>query len=226
MIQNLILVTTSPLAKIFQKRFQVKRKDKDGNPYIEYVTVNDLVADKERVFKEEVFSVPFRTVTGDIIFWSGVPQPIRDQEKLRALVGGSGGFEGQETDALGIVNLPIDQDVLSGMFAFVSGDTTGDIKKQIQEGLKQARIISHNRCMDAARRVYSKMMDQRRLIMEDGGKAVFRPSPTEILCTFVLENEESGKIASKRRTEIDFEESIKRIEKAGSDGFSNYESGN
>lgn len=208
MQQDLVLVTASPLAKIFQKRFKVR--DKDGNEKVTYL--EELLDDKERIYKDETFSVPFRTVAGDITFWSGVPNIIREREKIELLSGGRGGIGGQETDATGIVKLPIDQNVLSGMFALMGGGTNADIKKEMAKALAKAKELSHERCLSAARRVYNKMMNQRQLMAEQDSRAKFTPSTTEILCAFVLEKEASANVQRAKRTEEEFEATLARIE--------------
>jgi hypothetical protein len=208
MIQDLVLVTSSPLAKIFQKRFKVR--DADGVETV--VQLEELLDDKERIWKQETFSVPFRTVAGDIIFWSGVPNIIRDQDKIALLSGGRGGISGHETDATGIVKLPIDQDVLSGVFALMGGGNNTDIKREVARALEKAKELSHQRCLQAARRVYGKMMNQRQLMAEADSKARFTPSTTEILCAYVLEKEAVSDVMRKKRSVDDFEATLSRIE--------------
>lgn len=212
MQQNLVLVTCSPLAKIFQRRFRVREKAKGGDIVESVVTVQDLLRDRERVYKEEVFSVPFKSVTGDIIFWSGIPSIIQDQDKINAMSGAFGGVRAQETDALGIVKLPVDENILSGMFALFGGGGSPDIQKAVKEALAKAKVLSHERCLAAARRVYDRMITQRAQIEEAGGKQKFTPSPTEMLCTFVLEKEASQEVAQRQKTTEDFESMIERIQ--------------
>jgi hypothetical protein len=208
MMQDLVLVTSSPLAKIFQKRFKVR--DAEGNEKV--VQLEELLEDKERIWKQETFSVPFRTVAGDIIFWSGSPNIIRDPDKIALLSGGRGGISGHETDATGIVKLPIEQDVLSGVFALMGGGSNADIKKEVNKALEKAKQLSHERCLQAARRVYAKMMHQRQTMAEADTKARFTPSTTEILCAYVLEKEAVSDVVRKKRSVEDFEATLQRIE--------------
>lgn len=212
MQQNLVLVTCSPLAKIFQRRFRVREKAKSGDVVESVITVQDLLKNKERIYKDEVFSVPFKSVTGDIIFWSGIPSIIQDQDKINTISGAFGGVRAQETDALGIVKLPVDENILSGMFALFGGGGSPDIQKAVKEALAKAKFLSHERCLNAARRVYERMVTQRQQIDEAGGKQKFVPSPTEMLCTYVLEKEASQEVAQREQTAKDFESMIERIE--------------
>jgi hypothetical protein len=212
MQQNLILTTTSPLAKIFMRRYRVQKDD--GS--IETVYPEDLIADKERIWAKERFCVPFPTVAGNIEFWSGVPMPITNENQRNVLVGGRSGFDGAETDWTGIVMLDVDVNVLSGIFNVIGGGKAPNIEKAVKEAMKRAEDKSTARCLKAARTVFSRMQAQRRLIQEEG-KGTYTLSPTEQLCAIVLEREASADIARQRRQDQEMADILARIENAGVD---------
>jgi len=210
MRQNLILLTMSPLAKIFLKRFRVQNPD--GSETI--VRAEELLDDPSRIWKEEKFCVPFTTCAGNIPFWSGVPLPIQDQQQRDVLIGGRSGYDGQETDETGLVLLDVEMDVLSGIFQVMSGGKMPAIEKKIKEAMKQARQESDARCMAAARRVFQRMQMQRRSIEEDGNDS-YTPSTTERLVALVMEKEATAEVQRQSARDESFAATMARIEKAG-----------
>jgi hypothetical protein len=216
MQQNLILTTTSPLAKIFMRRFRVDV----GEGKIETVYPEDLLADKERIWKREKFCVPFPTVQGNIEFWSGVPAPITDATQRAVLVGGRSGFDGGETDWTGLVMLDVDVNVLSGIFAVMGGGKAPNVEKAVKEAMKVAEVKSHERCMKAARNVFHRMQLQRKAIQEEG-KGHYSPSPTEQLCAIVLEREATAEVTRQRRQDEEFQAILDRIDGSGAGNAAN-----
>lgn len=216
MRQNLILVTMSPIAKIFMKRFRVM--DAEGNESTVYP--EQLLDEPERIFREEKFCVPFPTVRGNINFWCGVPLPIQDQTHRDILVGGRSGFDGQETDWTGLVMLDVEMDVLSGIFQVMAGGKMPAIEKQIKTAMKDARAESDKRCMDAARRIYRRMESQMQMIEEDG-KGKFSPSVTERLVALVMEKEAIREVQRKTAHDEAFSATMARIKSAGATNAAN-----
>lgn len=207
MQQNLILTTTSPLAKIFMKRFRVERAD--GATDVIYP--EDLLEDPDRIWRREKFCIPFPTVRGNIEFWSGQPAPITDPTQRAVLVGGRSGFDGQETDWTGLVMLDVDVNVLSGIFAVMGGGKAQNVEKSIKDAMKKAEAASEARCMAAARRVFQRMQAQRRAIQEDG-KGHYTPSLTERLVAIVLEREATDDVQRQRRQDEQFNAILDRID--------------
>jgi len=210
MKQNLILVTMSPIAKIFMKRFRVQ--DEQGNETV--VTPDVLLDDPDRIWREERFIVPFTTVSGNIDFISGIPNLIEDQAKRDVLVGGRSGYDASETDWTGLVMLDVESNVLSGIFQVMNGGKAPNVEKQVKAAMTAARQTSHERCMRAARRVFDRMMNQRALI-EEAGQGKFTPSVTEALCAIVMEKEASEQVARKTAHAQAFEARIAKISQAG-----------
>lgn len=211
MKQNLVLVTTSPLAKIFQPRFRVKAAD--GTETI--VKRESLLNDPSRVFRDEVFSVQFVTTTGPIQFWSGIPKPIQDEAQKRVILGGADIFESAESDDTGIVSLELETDALSAIFSLAAGGTTDKgLKDMMKHAMTKAREASKERCMNQCRRMYRNMRAQMQLI-EESGKGKYIPSPAERLVAYVLEKEMTQEIARQRQHEKEFDDTMARITSAG-----------
>lgn len=212
MKQNLILVTNSPLAKIFLKRYRVMTP----TGAIETVRPEDLIDEPERIWKEEAFCVPFPTVRGNIEFWSGTPAIIEDQTRRDVLIGGRNGYDSTESDWTGLVLLDIETDVLTGIFQIASGGKAPSVEKQVKAALKESKEKSNYRCLQAARRVFARMQMQRKSLQEDGkGRSSYILSPTEQLCAIVLEREATAEIERKRRQEKSIDAILDRIENLG-----------
>lgn len=211
MKQNLVLVTTSPLAKIFQPRFRVR--DKNGVETV--VKREQLLSDPSRVFKAEPFSVQFVTTLGPIEFWSGIPKPIQDESQKRVILGNADIFESAETDDTGIVALDLEMDALSTIFSVAAGGTSDKgIKEMMAKAMAKATEASNARCMEQCRRVYRNMRSQMQMI-EESGQGRYIPSTAERLVAYVLEKEMSQEVANQRKQEQDFLDTMARITQAG-----------
>lgn len=198
----MICVTTTPLAKIFQKQFyvdsgkfelievngkEVKRK------IFETVTQMDLIKDPTRIFKPEKFSVTIDRPSGAITFWSSVPRYIADPDLRMFLTGGEDGQLKQETEFSGVVQMPMEVDGVGALMGMVTGTTAAeDIKAEMEQGLGLAVIMSKARVMNQVRNIFTKYKRQLEKNKEQALGA-YQPSPEEFLCMYVLDGEEKAK---------------------------------
>jgi hypothetical protein len=192
MIQSMILVAASPLAKIFQRRWTVRENGKSYTMEIE-----QLVDDPDRVFKDEEFSILLPFSSGAEHFWHGIPKPVQDPLRREVICGGSDGLSYEETQWSGVVELRVDVDVLSMILGSAAGAGGGFDRTSVVTAIEDARRRANERCLKQARKTYSALKDQREKLKEAGNRASYSPSVSEFLCAHVLANEE--KINQEKR---------------------------
>lgn len=186
MIQSMILVAASPLAKMFQRRWTVRE---NGKSYT--MEVDQLVEDPDRVWKEEEFSILLPFSSGAEQFWHGIPKPVQDPLRREVICGGSDGLSYEETAWAGVVELRVDVDVLSMILGSATGGSGGAFDRSaVVTAVEDARKRANERCLRQARKTYSALRDQREKLKEAGNKATYSPSVAEFLCAHVLANEE------------------------------------
>lgn len=221
----------SPLAKIFQPRFEVfvpwtteerereTRRVGEGNlPSHKTVlmTTSDLLKDPARIYTEEDFTVTVPRPVGDVKFVRGRPREIATPE-LRAFLGG--GPEGdyiQETDFSGLAEIAMQADDLGTMAAIMGGtatpeDTAARLRFQVRSAQESAAMISHKRVDRQIRRVVQILKVQREKNKEDK-RGNYEPSSVEYLCAYYLSAEDAKNDAEKREVSEKFQEMMSRIE--------------
>lgn len=196
----------SPLAKIFQPEFTVTHREGGGIGFgkvksYETVTARDLMADPERVFKEEEFSVKIYRSVGDLLFRYNVPRIFADPNVAVWLSGGDRGDLTEETNQFGIVKIPLDPELEGAMQFHVANNKEvkdRDVASALEEARSIAKKLSHDRVIRAIRKVRHCNIEQMKLDKE-AGRGSYMPSPTEYLCAYVLSAEESKTAEERKR---------------------------
>jgi hypothetical protein len=190
----MILIALCPLAKIFQKKFQVHGAE------IENLSISDLMENPERIFKEEEFTIRVVRSCGDVVFRYDQPKQIIDPDLRNWLCGGEDGEQSPETDNTGIVKLPFDQETDDQIrFYMAKGKLPPKaIAEAISEARAQAQALSSKRVMKAVERVHNALKRQYQL-NEEQKLGAYQPSATEFLCAYLMKTSEQTE-ATRRKS--------------------------
>lgn len=190
----MILIALCPLAKIFQRRFSIKDEPKT-------YTVDDLLAEPDRVFKEENFTMSINRSAGDIAFTYGAPRQIVDPNLALWLSGGEDGTQSDDTDHTGIVQMPFDQATDEALRWYIAQGKAlpPDLNDVIVSAREKAKELSKFRVMRQIHRVHSALKRQYAL-NEEQKLGAYQPSPTEFLSAYVLSSSEIQ--TAQKRSEI------------------------
>ena len=200
--RNMYLVTYSPLVKIFQKRTEII--DARGKVK-EIITPSDIVKNRTLLTNKDKFTLKIRRSVGNVIFTTGKLKLVTDPD-LRNWLIGDDEDTGREspTDWTGIVPLSLDLEDYGDLASVIAGvDKPADEqKKKLKELEADAIQRSQERVMRAVRKVLHNLKKQYELCDEQNiGR--YKPSDAELLCTYVLKDEEER--IAKEREEVESE---------------------
>ena len=197
----MILVSMSPLAKIFQPFFYVYEQKNGKLVEKEKITQEELMENPDRIWVDEPFSITVSRSSGDLQFISGQHKFIGDQLLRFWLSGGAPGDQMQETDQYGIVQMPIDPDVQGAMTYYMS-NPNAKMDKSLTDSVKDAqelaKKLSTDRVMRSVTQVYTAMMKQYQL-NDENKQGRYQPSPTEFLCAYAMKSERENDINKRKK---------------------------
>lgn len=226
----MIIGVFSPLAKIFQPRFEVseewdeeERKEKAiqlgvGNvPKFKtyFLTTRDLMKDPARIFKEEKFSVVVERSVGAVKFVYGQPRNLNDPDLTLWLSGGKNGDLSAETDYSGLAEIPLEQDAIGTLVAQLGGmETTNQdtLKEQVAASRLRAKEISNTRVDRQIRNVVNFLKRQREVNKEEA-RGNYTPSPVEFLCAYYMSAEDAKNEEQLKEINDKFAAMMETIEK-------------
>jgi hypothetical protein len=198
------VICAAPEAKIFQPHLQ-----------------DDLLAHPEKITVVDQTLIYVNRPSGRIAFTLGVPKQILGKQSSDGeedmiylshwLTGGSDGFQSQETECYGLVQIDIAQEVLDQItrlvhlsvanpMAMQENPLNKDAQAHIKAARQRAEILSRAKVLRAVRRCWSQLQDQYGKNAEAGlGK--YRPSKCEVLCQYVLRAEIAEEKARQKNIE-------------------------
>ena len=231
----MIIGAFSPLIKIFLPYFWIPVLDKDGKPVLDA----EGNATEKRVKQSEILSKPTRIIEDEILRFEvprsigayhmrvGRPVNLEDRNLAVYLTGDDIGQQmdedfriNTETDCYGIAAIPLKSDVQGMLVAsLASGDESAekllmDERKQAAEAHAQAKLISHHRCVRAAKRMVASLKDQRQKDRE-ANRGSYVPSPSEYLAAYYLSEQESAEAERMRAVVEQFSGMMEKIEQKG-----------
>jgi hypothetical protein len=195
-------IAASPLAKVFQ-------------PHLH----QSLLENPENIFKTDSSIIYVPRSCGRVALTLGVPKLIagrqtsdKDEDILYLmhwLTGGPDGLQVQETECYGIVQLDLQDEVMARVTQMVheaminpeaakKASLDDATRAEMARAKQNAVALSELRVMRAIRRCWEQLQKQYDINQESGlGK--YRPSPTEVLCQYVLRKEINAEKARQAR---------------------------